>query len=763
MEIQSESLTTRWSILMTRNECLELLLKYGTPEHVKRHCLMVSEVAINVAIALNNNGFNLDVNLIEISGLLHDIARKSKNHEVVGAEIVRPYCEAAAEVIATHMSRKFPEKIESFTEADIVALADRMVKEDEYVGYEARMTEILERYEAIPEAVARTKNNIINTQILVKQIEQLVGKDMGSIATADQILISDFLRHVERPGRYIGGEMNSTEKNRLEVDMTFCFAFPDMYEIGMSYTGFQIIYGLLNAREDVLCERVFAPANDMAIELENKKLSLFSLESHRTISSFDIVGFTLQYELSYSNVIKMLNQSNIPIYSNQRGDEFPIIIAGGPCCSNVEPLADLFDIVCIGDGEPILEELCDLFIACKKNGTSKGEFLQKATQIKGIYVPSLYSPVYEYSESKDFEVFSRFEKKVESAPDIISKSIVDDLENSFYPVSPVVPNIDTVHNRAVVEVMRGCYRSCRFCQAGYACSKVRRRSPERIKEIIEAQLANTGYDEVSLLSLSTGDYPGIELLVNDLMDTLASKDVALSLPSLRLDSLKEDTLKKIGEYKSTSLTFAPEAGTQRLRDVIDKKITEDDIFRALEIALPLGFTKLKFYFMIGLPTETYEDLDGIVNLAQAVVKKAKDIAYKNETKYNFQLGVSVSNFVPKPGTPLQWEAGNSEEVLIDKIHYLKDALKRVKGTTFKYHDTRISKIEMIFAKGDRRLLSAIIDAVDNGCQFDSWREHFKYDIWMTSIENSGYPVDKDLYTDKNTPLPWDIIEKGREF
>ena len=752
---------------MTKNDCLELLIQNETPEHVKRHCLKVSEVALNMAVALNKHGFSFDTALVENSGLLHDIARKEKNHQEVGAEIVRPYSEEIADVISTHMTRKFPTDIKDLVEADIVALADRMVKEDEYVGFAARMAELLDRFDDVQEASEKIKLNKAQTENLINQVEDLLGKGIDSIATADQVLITGVLRHVERPGRYIGGEINSTNKKSSDVKMTFCFAFPDMYEIGMSYTGFQIIYGLLNARPDVLCERVFAPAIDMATELKERNLALFSLESHKAISSFDMVGFTLQYELMYSNVINMMKQSSISLKSSDRGDYDPIIVAGGPCTINIEPMADVFDLVCIGDGEPVLEALSDLYISWKEKrdaGKAKKEdFLRDAAKIKGVYVPSLYTPKYELNDSAGCEVFAGFEKKYDDAPDKITKSFVQDLENSFYPIKPVIPNIDTVHNRAVVEVMRGCYRSCRFCQAGYARGNVVRRSPECVMNLIDQQLANTGYDEVSLLSLSTGDYPGIEMLVTELMETLAVKDVALSLPSLRLDSLKEDTLKKIGEYKNTSLTFAPEAGTQRLRDVIDKRITEEDIFRVLEIALPLGFTRMKFYFMIGLPTETYEDLDGITALAQATIKKAKEIGYKNETKYNFQLGVSISNFVPKPGTPFQWEAGNDEAVLIEKIHYLKDAIKKVKGASFKYHDTRMSKIEMLFAKGDRRLLEAIVDATDEGCCFDSWREYFKYNVWMQAIENAGIPTDKDLYTDKDKPLPWGIIETGREL
>lgn len=752
---------------MTRIECLELLLKYGTPEHVKRHCIKVSEVAVNIASNLNKHGYSLDIELIENAAVLHDIARAQKNHEVVGAEIVRPFSEKMADVISTHMTRNFPPSIEELSEADVVALADRMVKEDEYVGFNARMQELIARFEDIEEALTKLNKNIKKTETIIAQIEDFTGKNMDDIATSGQVQISNVLRHVERPGRYIGGEINSTKKSIKDVKMSFCFAFPDMYEIGMSYTGFQIIYGLLNAREDVLCERVFSPALDMADELKQRNLPLFSLESHKAISAFDIVGFTLQYELAYSNVIKMLEQGDIPILASDRSEEHPIIVAGGPCTVNVEPMADVFDIVCVGDGEPVLEAICDLYIDWKQRfdegNASKADLLNEAAKINGVYVPSLYSPKYTTSEEKGVEVFDGFDKKSEDVPDSIKRSVVEDLDNSFYPIKPVIPNIDSVHNRAVVEVMRGCYRSCRFCQAGYASCNVRRRSPENIKGIIENQLANTGYDEVSLLSLSTGDYPGIETLVTDLMDNLAKKDVALSLPSLRLDSLKEETLKKIGEYKNTSLTFAPEAGTQRLRDVIDKRITEEDIFRVLEIALPLGFTKMKFYFMIGLPTETYEDLDGITALAQATIRKAKEIGYKNETRYNFQLGVSVSNFVPKPGTPFQWAAGNTESELIDKIFYLKDAIKKVKGASFKYHDTRMSKIEMVLAKGDRRLLSAIIGAVEKGCQFDSWREHFKYNIWMEEIEKCGIPIDLDLYTDEARPLPWGMIEMGKEY
>ena len=775
-------------LMISREDFLKLLEQNGAPEHVKRHCLAVGDTAVRICSALQKAGAaGLDPAAIRIAGYLHDVARSGKEHDTVGASLIKgmdfgslPVSDqtrqAAADIVARHMKLFFPDRVEDADSAAIVSLADRTVREDAYVGYEARMADLLKRYEKVPEVIARVHENMERGMSLIAQIEALTGMAFSDIATGGRVDAVALLPLAERPGRYIGGEIGSIRKEWDGIAFRFCFAFPDLYEIGMSYTGMQILYGLLNTRADTLCERVFAPSGDMAQLLVERGLPLFSLENRMPLGKFDMVGFTLQYELCYTNVVRMLGQAGIPLYASDRGENDPFVIAGGPCCANAEPVSPFFDLVCVGDGEEMLPALADAFISWRKGADrnrkdDKNEFLRIASMLPGVYAPAFHKPVYtsvmapgqmyDARDERDIDVFAYYEKEYD-LPDTVERAFVNDLDRSFFPARPLVSHIESVHDRVSVEVMRGCYRKCKFCQAGYACDGVRKRSPDIIRKLVFSALENTGHDEVTLLSLSAGDYPGIEGLVTGLMEELALQNVALSLPSLRLDSLKEDTLKKIAAYKRSGLTFAPEAGTQAMRDRIGKQITEDDLLRALDIALPLGFTKFKFYFMIGLPGETNEDLDGIAALADMAVRHAKTLGAGRGEKYHFNLSVSVSNFVPKPGTPFERERGDSEEVLIEKIRYLKEAVRRVKGVGFKYHDTRMSRIEMLLAKGDRRMAEVVRYAAEHGEGFDSWREHFKYENWLDAFADKGLPAE-DLYAGEERALPWSFIGHGKAY
>lgn len=564
--------------------------------------------------------------------------------------------------------------------------------------------------------------------------------------------LDTLLKRVEKPARYIGGELNSTVKSHKNVKTKFCFAFPDLYEIGMSYMGMQILYYLINKEDDLLCERVFEPAEDMAEIMRNEDIPLFTLETKTPVAEMDVVGFTLQYEMSFSTILDMLELAKIPARRAERDKTQPLIIAGGPCAFNPEPLADLFDLFIIGDGENSLPNVLKSYGKALENGKSREEFLRDISKEKGIYVPEFYKPIYDRSGR-----VIKYEKKLETLPDRIEKNLITAIEDVDFTTMTIVPFIETVHDRAVVETFRGCTKGCRFCQAGIIYRPVRERSIDRIKDIAVKQLANTGHEELSLLSLSTSDYSHFEDLVERLMNFCEKENISLSLPSLRLDSFSFKALERIQRFKKTSLTFAPEAGTQRLRDVINKGITDSDIYDAARQAIELGWKRIKLYFMIGLPTETLDDLDGIALIAENIMSMYKESGKKGR----FNITVSVSNFVPKAHTPFQWAGQITKEDMRKRHDYLSSKLK-IKGVKFAYHDDAVSFLEALLARGDRKIFDVIYLAHKNGAKLDGWTEHFDISRWNEAIREAG--IDPEFYIsrerDADEVFPWDVIDSS---
>ncbi|MGM9641570.1 MAG: TIGR03960 family B12-binding radical SAM protein [Eubacteriales bacterium] len=571
---------------------------------------------------------------------------------------------------------------------------------------------------------------------------------------------SSLLRSVQRPGRYAGGEYGQIIKDKEQVKARFAFCFPDSYEIGMSNLGMRILYGVLNQSADVWCERVFAPWQDMADRLREKSILLKAHESGDDVRDFDFLGFTLQYEMCYTNILNVLELSGIPLLAAQRGEEFPIVIGGGPCAVNPEPVADFFDLFNIGEGEEMLPEIVALYVKMKEAGASKKEFLLEAARtIPGVYVPSLYDV--EYNEDGTVKSYT---PNAEGVPAKVSKRIVTDLDTMYFPEAVVMPYLEAVQDRIMLEVFRGCIRGCRFCQAGMIYRPVREKSPETLLRQARCLYEATGYEEISLTSLSTSDYTRLPELTDGLIDWTREKNVNLSLPSLRIDSFTKELMDKVASVRASSITFAPEAGTQRLRDVINKNVTEEDLMRSASIAFGAGKEQVKLYFMSGLPTETDEDIEGIAKLARATLDRF--YATPNHSRRAPTIGVSVSCFVPKPFTPFQWEAQDTVDELIRKQQLLKPLLQDRK-IKYHHHDARVSHIEAVLALGDRRLSKALLLAHERGFGFDAWDEYFDAEAWMKVFADSG--IDTAFYANRRRAddevLPWDVIDVGvtKEF
>ena len=582
---------------------------------------------------------------------------------------------------------------------------------------------------------------------------------MKKLALSDEILLK-----VDKPARYIGGEVNAVMKDPKEVEIRFAMCFPDVYEVGMSHLGIQILYDMFNQREDTYCERVYSPWVDLDAILREKKIPLFALESQDPVKEFDFLGITLQYEMCYTNVLQILDLSGIPLFSKDRTENDPIVIGGGPCAYNPEPIADFFDCFYIGEGETVYDRVLDEYKENKRAGGSRRDYLERIARIEGIYVPSFYDVEY----NPDHTIRS-FVPNNPNAQEVIRKQAEMNLSDTYYPEKPLVPYIKPVQDRVVLEIQRGCIRGCRFCQAGMIYRPIRERDVNYLKRMAAAMLCATGQEEISLSSLSSSDYSGLAELVYYLIEEFGSRGVNISLPSLRIDAFALDVMSKVQDIRKSSLTFAPEAGSQRLRDVINKGLDEESILKGAAEAFRGGWNKVKLYFMLGLPTENAEDIEGIAVLADKIAREYYAIP-KDRRNGRVSITASTSFFVPKPFTPFQWARMDTAEEYLEKKDLLRQKLKEqlnYKSIRYNWHDANLSVLEGVFARGDRRLSQVICSAYRKGCLYDSWSEYFRFDLWMEAFEENDAEIGFYIHRERDLGerLPWDFIDAGvtKEF